>query len=192
MFSPDESYEHQEFKQLTLDGTIISGCEFFACTFYKCSFKECVFTECMFEKCTFEDCDLSLIQLQRTGLVRVTIKNSKAIGVAWSNAKDAFSVAFHDTRLSFGTFSGKNLKQGIFLQCQADEVDFSDCNLSQSDFRGTDLSAARFVNCDLTQANFVGATRYHLIAAENKLRKAKFSLPEAVSLLYELGIEIAE
>ena len=186
------SYEHRKFENIIWEGKTITGREFYECQFYKCSLKECIFVDCSFERCTFEDCDLSLIQFKKTAFSRVVLQHSKAIGVAWTNARDPLTVDFHHSRISYSTFSGKNLKKGVFIHCQADEVDFSACNLSLANFTGTDLAGARFAATDLTQANFVGAQRYAINVQENKVRKAKFSLPDALALLDGLGVEIVE
>jgi hypothetical protein len=44
----------------------------------------------------------------------------------------------------------------------------------------------------LTQADFTGATNYAIAASLNTLKKTKFSLPEAMSLLYSLDIILTE
>ncbi|PSL44834.1 uncharacterized protein YjbI with pentapeptide repeats [Chitinophaga niastensis] len=191
-YDQDLTHEHKKFENIIWEGKTIAGREFFDCHFYKCSLKECIFIDCVFDKCTFEECDLSLIQLKQTAFSRVVLQYSKAIGISWHNANNPLTVAFHDSRLSYSSFSGKNLKKGIFINCQADEVDFTACNLSLSNFEGTDLAGARFSDTDLTQANFVGAHRYAINVNENKMKKAKFSLPEALSLLYGLDVEIVE
>ncbi len=191
-YDQEISHEHKRFENITWEGKTISGREFYDCHFYKCSLKECIFTECTFEKCTFEECDLSLIQFKQTAFNRVVLQHTKAIGIAWHNARKPLTVDFHHSRLSYCSFSGQNLKKGIFLHCQADEADFSGCNLSLADFRGTDLAGARFAETDLTQANFTGAQRYAIDVQNNKVRKAKFSLPDALALLDGLGVEIVE
>ncbi|MEI3800212.1 MULTISPECIES: pentapeptide repeat-containing protein [Chitinophaga] len=191
-YDQEISHEHKKFEHIIWEGKTISGREFYDCHFYKCSLKECVFEECVFDKCTFEECDLSLIQFKQTSFNKVILQHSKAIGIAWHNARNALTVEFHHSRLSYCNFSGKNLKKGIFLHCQADEADFSGCNLSQADFGGTDLAGARFFETDLTQANFAGAQRYAIDVRTNKVKKAKFSLPDALSLLDGLGVEIVE
>lgn len=191
-YEQELSHEHKKFENIIWEGKTISGREFYDCHFYKCSLKECILEDCTFEKCTFEDCDLSLIQLKQTAFSRVDLLHTKAIGIAWHNARQALVVSFRHCRISYSSFSGKNLKKGIFQHCQADEVDFSGCNLMQADFSGSDLAGARFVETDLTQANFVGAHRYAINIQENKVRKAKFSLPDALALLDGLGVEIIE
>jgi uncharacterized protein YjbI with pentapeptide repeats len=72
------------------------------------------------------------------------------------------------------------------------DVDFREADLSQADFAGTDLSDSMFVNTDLTEADLSRARNYHIDPSQNVLRQARFSLPEAMSLLYSLDIVLAD
>jgi len=182
----------KKFENISYEDKYLNGRIFKNCTFYKSSLKGCVFEDSSFDDCVFDDCDLSLLKLKSTSFSRVTLKNCKAIGIIWADALNPFSIAFQQSRISFSSFYGKNLKKAQFIQCIADEVDFSECNLSQADFSGTELTRATFSNTDLTKANFTGATNYFIDARTNKLQKAKFSLPEALSFLYAMGIELDE
>lgn len=83
---------------------------------------------------------------------------------------------------------GLNLKGIKIVECVAREVNFSDTNLTKADLRSTDFSGSRFINTDLTSADFSNATNYSINPAHNKLKKTKFTLPEAMSLLYGLDI----
>jgi fluoroquinolone resistance protein len=56
----------------------------------------------------------------------------------------------------------------------------------------TDFSNSRFQHTNLTEADFTGATNYAIAASLNTLKKTKFSLPEAMSLLYSLDIILTE
>lgn len=150
------------------------------------------FEDCFFEKCTFEECDLSLIKFKDTSMSDVQINGSKAIGIIWYAAGNPLSVDFNKSRIRYSSFFGKNLKKGKFINCIADEVDFTDCNLANTNFEGTKLKNTIFSNCDLTQANFVGATNYTINLNNNKTSKATFSLPEALSFLYNLDIILVE
>jgi len=185
-------HENKQFKNVTYEDKHLVGRVFKNCTFYKCSMKGCFFEDSNFDRCTFDECDISLMKFKDTGFSGVTIKNSKAIGVLWVDTDSPFSAQFLDSRISFSSFFGKNLKKINILRCQADEADFSNCNLMQADFSGTDLRNAIFSNSDLSKANFVGATNYYIDAKNNKIAKAKFSLPEALSFLYAMDIELVE
>jgi uncharacterized protein YjbI with pentapeptide repeats len=90
--------------------------------------------------------------------------------------------------LNYSAFIGLKLEKIRIKDCISREVDFSDANLEQADFGGTELENAIFRNSNLAGANFVGAKNYFISPQNNRLKGAKFSLPEAMSLLY--GLEI--
>ena len=76
--------------------------------------------------------------------------------------------------------------------CVAMDVDFREADLSHSDFGGTDLSESLFRHTDLTEADLSRARNYHIDPSENVLRQARFSLPEAMSLLHSMDIVLVE
>lgn len=176
------------FENINWEDKQIAGKTFERCRFYKCSLKGSFFDDCIFEKTVFEACDISLIKFKDSQFNEVTITDSKAIGIAWHAANNPLSIHFIGSKISFSSFYGKSYKKGQFINCIAEEVDFTNCNLSQSNFEGTDCRNAIFTNTDLTQANFVGALNYSIDLVTNKVKKAKFSLPEALSFLNNLGI----
>ncbi|MGK5082194.1 pentapeptide repeat-containing protein [Bdellovibrionota bacterium FG-1] len=67
---------------------------------------------------------------------------------------------------------------------------FSGTDLSECDFQKSDLFNARFQNTTLLKADFRGAHSYLIDPISNKVRGARFSLPEAQGLLVGLGIRI--
>ena len=72
------------------------------------------------------------------------------------------------------------------------DVDFRECDLSQADFAGTDLADSLFLATNLTQADFSRARNYQIDPSQNIVDEAKFSLPEAMSLLYSMDIVLVE
>jgi len=49
-----------------------------------------------------------------------------------------------------------------------------------------------FGNTNLTEADLSRARNYHIDPGQNVLRQARFSLPEAKSLLYSMDIVLVE
>jgi fluoroquinolone resistance protein len=78
------------------------------------------------------------------------------------------------------SFNGSHLK----------ESHFTNTSLIGADFTDADLSGTIFHNCDLCKADFSSARRYDIDPQTNKIKKAKFSLPEAVGLLRGFDIMI--
>jgi uncharacterized protein YjbI with pentapeptide repeats len=101
-------------------------------------------------------------------------------------------VDFQSCSLDYSLFIGLKLK-GIKIQgCSAKHLDFEGADLTAADCSGSNFEASRFVHTNLTKADFSGAVNYLIDARINTLEKTKFSLPEAISLLKSLDIEIVD
>lgn len=198
MLSPDDTqieYDGQEFRDLDLSHTELAKKEFYQCVFSHCDFTETAFSECHFNDCQFIACNLSLMKVNKCAFSNVRYDDSKLVGVNWALAswprfQSDCSLELDKCVISYSTFSGLNL-QGISIkECFAKSVDFREADLTRANFDGTDLTDSQFVHTNLTKADLTGARNYTIDVTLNKVRKAKFSLPEAVSLLYCLDIEM--
>ncbi len=189
---------HKEtFADRRLDRTTISGADFEACQFRNCSFQETEFDECSLMTSSFVGCNLTLARFPRCRLATVQFKRSKLIGINWTVARWPLlglgpALSFDDCVVSQSVFMGMALKGIGFKDCIAHEVDFSDSNLAKCDFSGTDLSGARFNQTDLSGADLRTARNYTIDPMANTLKGARFSLPEAVSLLTALGVVLVD
>ena len=185
------------FTGLTLDYQQWLGKLFYDCTFKDCTLREAVLRRCEFHDCTFTGCDLSLAQVPETTFANVRFEKCKLVGVDWASAhrpkfglKRPFS--FHQCALNYSFFTGLKLPNLRMTECLVKEADFTDVDFTGANFTGTDFSGSRFANCDLTKANFNDARNYAIDVKQNRLRKTKFALPEAVSLLKGLDIVLRE
>lgn len=191
------SYNDQIFKEESLvQATLVSN-EFHNCTFVECAFAEAVFRSCRFVDCTFRQCDLSLIQVPDSAFSTTRFEESRVIGIDWTLAnwgaiRLGMPIAFYKCVISYAIFIGLHLRGIEVKDCTAVEVDFREADLSQANFAGTDLSQSLFFNTDLTEANFRGARNYQIAPGQNVIAQAKFSMPEALSLLYNLNIVLTE
>ena len=186
----DTEHEGKTFEKIQGQEKVVSGRKFTECIFKHCQLNGLVFEDCQFTDCVFEDCDLSLLAVKRSFFHKTQILRSKAIGINWYEARSIMALQFTDTMLSYSSFFGKALKKMKFKNCVAKEVDFSDCVLTEADFGGTDLEGARFSGCDLSLANFREARNYSIDVLNNKVKKAKFSLPEALALLDSFDVVV--
>ncbi len=84
----------------------------------------------------------------------------------------------------------RDLRNFVFEDSILIDVDFSSANMQRAQFANCDLSGATFRNTNLSRADFSTAKNYDIDPKINILAKAKFSMPEAVSLLSGLGIEL--
>jgi fluoroquinolone resistance protein len=190
-------YEDETFSGLSFDQETIADKTFYDCTFKECTFREGVLQRCSFHDCVFTDCDLSLAKIPGTSFANVEFEECKLIGIDWTSAhwpkfgmKRPFS--FHQCALNYSFFSGLKLPNLRMTECAVKEADFTDVDFTGALFKGTDFSDSRFINCDLTKANFNDATHYTIDITLNFLKKTKFALPEAVSLLAGLDIVLRE
>lgn len=199
ILNAQSEFTNQEFKGLIYKNGSVSLKEFNSCLFVKGSFLETVFKECHFYNCTFRKCDLSLVHFKDCSFSETRFEDSQVIGIDWTEttwASSKFSltkpVDFLNSVLNFSTFMGMNLKQINIIKCIAREVSFEDANLSGANCSFTDFTNCRFLHTNLTGADFTGAKNYTIAAHLNTLKKTRFSLPEAMSLLYSLDIILSE
>ncbi len=187
----------QTFKNLQLDGEEVRSKIFDECSFENCSFRETQFIACTFKECKFDHCNLSLMKVQAARFLNVSYTHCQLSGVNWSAAAPAMlasksPINFISCGLNYATFIGMKLKGITIRDCTARDVDFSDADLEKADCRNTDFSNTRFVNTNLAAADFRGAKHYLISPILNKLKKTRFSLPEAIGLLHGLDIVLDE
>jgi fluoroquinolone resistance protein len=192
-------YDTQTFKNERFSKERIQSEEYYDCIFTNCTFIETVFQDCIFRDCHFKGCDLSLAQFPSTSFANTLFESSKVIGVNWCEAKwntrgsrVKKSINFVDCVLNYSVFMGLNLERILLRNCVAKEVNFEETNLTGADCTSTDFSASRFAHTNLSEADFTRASNYSIRVDENVIHQAKFSLPEAISLLYSLDIVLEE
>lgn len=184
----DAYYEKRSFTGIARRKTEVQEIEFFQCRFEGCQFLESVFRRCSFEQCTFEKCDLSIIRPLESRFIGVRFLKSKLLGVDWTLAARPATLAFRGCNVNHSTFQRLALPKLELAECTAREVDFTGANLTKADFTRTDLLGSRFVETNLTGADFSHATGYAIDPTANRLKKAIFTLPEALSLLSAFNI----
>jgi fluoroquinolone resistance protein len=194
-----KEYDSQDFKGLILRDGQMQGIEFVSCTFNKCSFRETTFKACKFNDCMIKGCDLSLVALKECYFKNTRFEDSQLIGVNWmdtnlANRKAVFGkpLDFFKCALNHSIFMGLNLKRLRLAHCLAVDVSFEEADLTGADCTFTDFKDSRFLHTNLTETDFTGAANYAIAANLNTLKKTRFSLPEAMSLLYSLDIVLAE
>ncbi len=192
------NFENISIEDVKQKATTLRGCEFIDCSFKECSFPEVTFEHCTFQNCTFVNCDLSLMSPSKSKFRGVKFANCKLLGVNWSRAawenQEAHTllkaVSFMGCNVNYSSFMGLRLPGIILTESVAHEVDFSETNLSKADLRNTDFEKAVFRNTNLAGADLSGAKNYFIDPASNRISKAKFSLPDALGLLYAMDIVI--
>ena len=198
VISPDgaeKEYEDAAFEGLTLKGAAISSKQFYGCVFKNCDLTGTAFTSCRFSDCRFVSCNLSLIKVTGSSFSGVEFKDSKLVGVNWTTAswprlKLPGSLQFFNCVISDSNFLGLSLRDSCVTKCLAKGADFRSTDFSRADLSHTDFTDSLFGGTNLTGADLTQAKNYAIRISDNQVKGARFSMPEAMALLYYLGIKI--
>ena len=179
----DQSYEDRHFTNLSCQDAELTGIEFFQCRFDACQFLRSTFRRCRFEECVFEKCDASLLKVSESSFIGVRFLHAKVLGIDWTQATTPLTLAFHGSNISHSMFVWLSLQRMEMVECVAREVDFTGTNLMRANLGKTDFLGSRFLDTNLSYANFSKAVNYAIDPKANRVKKAVFSMPEAMSLL---------
>ncbi len=193
--SAQKEYNEVEFEKLELSEQIFEGYRFDGCKFVKCDFNKTSFLGCHFVDCEFSHCNLSLIKVNRSSFLSVEFSDSKIVGVNWGFAywpqiNLASPLHFQRCDLSLSSFFELTLAEMTIEECKAHGVDFRGADLSHANFAFSDFLDSQFVHTKMVSADFTEAINYSIDLQLNDIKKAKFSFPEAISLLEVFEIEI--
>ena len=184
----DKNNEGKVFEKKILKDGDFNNLEFYNCKFLYCKFNGSTFHKCRFEDCEFTECDLSLIKPRYCAFIDVDFRQSKLVGINWTEAATPLSINFDSCLINLSSFFGLNLTKIKMVECIAKEVDFVEANLANGNFNATDFTNSRFLKTNLTKADFRQAKNYSIDPNNNLLKKTRFSLPEAISLLSGLDV----
>lgn len=186
MNSEGQVFKSEDFSKKSLESN-----SFINCSFDRCNFSESILRNAKFCSCTFTNCNFSLIKLEGSRLQDVWFVDCKIVGAEFFKCdKTFFSVFFKNSLLHYCNFSDLIMKNATFNGCKLKENHFTNTYLVSADFSHADLSGTIFHKCDLSKADFSTATQYDINPEANKIKKAKFSLPEAANLLKGFDIII--
>jgi fluoroquinolone resistance protein len=190
-----KQYADEKFLNLQLTEDSFEELIFDTCHFKACDFSESNFKHCKFIDCEFSNCNLSLIKIKYCTFSNTIFDQSKMLGINWTEItwpqiQLASPITFYQCDLTHSSFFELSLDEIVFEGCKVQDVDFRGANLPHSNFTNTDLLGSLFMHTQLNHADFTDAINYNLDPSLNNIKKAKFSLPEAVSLLNHLDIEI--
>ncbi len=191
----DSSYWSAQFADMDISKQQLSEIEFDGCCFTRCNFSGAVLSRCNFVDCEFEHCDLNLVDLGYSKFADVVFSHCKLRGVDWARVswpRVLFSapLQFQQCLLDDASFYGVQLPELIMENCRARHADFRDADLSKASFCRSDLGGAQFANTVLEEADFCEAQDYHIDIFHNRIKGAKFSRYDALSLLDSLEIEL--
>lgn len=178
-----EVYAEQEFNKVSFEH----------CHFINCDLSSSHLKSCSFEDCIFENCNLSTLHVDDCTFRDTSFTSSKLIGILWHECRQrgfSLGIKFKDSSLNYSSFYGLDLQKCTFDTVSAIEVDFTEANLSKRVLHNMNLSGATFSRTNLKGTDFTTATNYLLNPAENTVKGAIFSMPEAMNLLYTFGVKI--
>ena len=194
MFEMHE-YEGARFDDLSEGELAATGIAFYDCVFDGCTVPEAKWTGCRFVGCRFSGCDLGLTGFADSSFRETVFEDCRLTGVDWTRVwRDPGlppEFDFERCILDFGDFSHLDLSSRKLHRCNLHEATFVRSDLREADCRGSDFSRARFSGCDLRGADFREAVNYAIDPTDNRVERARFSLPEALGLLSGLGIELS-
>jgi len=191
MIFAEQSFEKKEFLSVSSQGEDICRREFSNCVFKSGNFNECTFKNSLFIDCVFTCCNLSNIKVDNCSFRGVVFDDCKLINVAFAVINPfLLDWTFKKCKIEFCNFGGLKMKHSKFIESVIRGTDFINVDLEGADFSGSDLKNSKFHNAVLENANFTGARNYYIDPTGNKLKKARFSAPEVLSLLAPFDIKV--
>lgn len=183
-----QEFSDQEHKEIDFRGEDFTGLTYENCTFIDCNFSEVSLKRVSMAYCKFQNCDLSNVNVTSARLHDLVFRSCKLMGVNFSLAESLRLPTFEGCNLNFASFRNSVLKNIKMIECRVHDANFLDTDLSQADLSQSDFLGTIFNRCTLLKADFRSARNFQIDPVNNKVKGAKFTLPEAVGLLVGFGI----
>jgi fluoroquinolone resistance protein len=178
-------FEEQEFED-------IQGQEFEDAEFARCIFIGSNAPEAKFIDCEFETSSLSSVKIDGA-VLQAIFRNCKIEGINFFTAKrEVLSLSFENCLIRYSSFAELKLKETSFTGSTMEQVDFADADLTQADFTDCSFADCTFRNTNLTKADFRRARGYQIDPRINKVKSARFDVPEVLGLLSAFEIKIED
>jgi len=190
MVFSESAYFKEKFSALSFSNETVSSVRFEECTFSECRLVDCKFEKCVFLDCKFEGCTLSAVNPDKSRFLQPKFFRCKVMGFDWAKAAKIQDISFDDCQLDYSNFSSLHFPKIHMVKCSAKEARFVETDMTDGVFTGTDFQNSTIFKSNFTRADFRQAKNYSLDVRNNTIKNARFSLPEALSLLYGLEIEI--
>lgn len=184
--------DEQTFTNINYSEKLLEVAEYEYCTFTNCNFSNSVLSEIRFLECEFFDCNFSNANLANVSFQDVKFKNCKMLGLQFDACNEfGFAATFDTCQLDHSIFFKMKLNRTFFNNSQLKGVDLTEADLKKSKLTSCDLQDATFQNTNLEIADLRNATNYSIDPEQNRIKGAKFSIPEVVGLLdkYQIKIE---
>lgn len=184
-------FQDQVFEKTNFSVQPLAKGEYENCRFDNCEMAEADLSGILFLDCIFTNSNLSLARLQKTGFNQVQFHHCKLLGLQFGDCNPiGLSLLFEHCLLDHASFYRLKLKKTIFRHCKLEGADFTETDLTESVFDHCQLLSATFDHTLLEKADFRTAYQYTIDPESNRVRKARFSLPEVTGLLNKYDIRI--
>ena len=185
--------EHDQatFDRIRFTDPDVQGTSFSRCEFKECDFSALTLSNTRFEACRFVDCNLSNTVVDHTRFDGAVFEGCKLVGLNFGSSDPlVFELALRRCVLRYVNFSQLRWKNAVVADCEVLDSDFRGAKLTGGDFTRTRFRACRFHSADLTKADFSHAEGYDLDVRTETLKKAVFTLPEALNLLAPFDLDL--
>ena len=194
IFNRDE-YEYEELGNFEIESEKIENIKFIDCNFENCSISESLIHNCLFKDCKFTNCNIAGNKFELTVFKDCEFEKCNLIGINWKDitVERGYSNPFSKLKecyLKYSSFIKMDIKKFDFGGNIIHDSMFDESCLKECKFKGCDLTQTRFNICDIRNADFREAKGYLVDITNCKIKGAKFSFPEAMSLLDSLDIKI--
>lgn len=180
------TYERVNFTESPL----IKG-EYENCSFNGCDFSYTDLSEMKFIDCSFKSCNLSLVKLIKTVFRDTQFIECKMLGLHFDDcSRYGLGFSFEGCSLNYSSFVKTRITRTLFKNSQLQEVDFSECDMTGSIFENCDLLRATFNHTIIEKVDLRTAYNYIIDPENNRVKKARFSLPGVTGLLGKYDIDI--
>lgn len=184
--------ENQEFENIVINEEIIENIKYVDCSFINCKFHDLTLKQISFVQCHFVHCDFINVESVASKVQYCSFEACNFVGIQWHTFTSGKGMRlfkeFKHNFLKYNSFLAVDLKKIDLSYNTMMECLFEACELEGTIFEHIKFEQSIFVHNNLKCASFKGAQGYHIDIMNNKLKHAKFSLPEAIVLLESLDI----
>ena len=193
VIADNDTHEDYEFASVDFSSINLVEHSFQNCLFTSCRFRETEMQSANFRFCVFKESEFVLTKVHNVTLNDASFESCRIMGINFSEFNNfGFFPAFKNCVIDNSIFNGICLRKGKIFTCKLVDCDFSACDFSEADFTNTVFKHVTISQCNLEKADFRYCQGYRINPDTNRVRKAKFSLPEAQSFLSFLDIIIED
>ena len=187
--------DNEQFTNLNIAEETINDREYVDCRFENCAFEALTLVHCRFTDCVFINCTINDIKTKSSEVKFAQLHNCSIRGVNWGLLMPTGGFGepidkLENCSLKYNHFMRMNFRRFNWTGSSITGTTFAECNLQESNFSGCDLTDSEFFRCNLEKADFRDSKDYRIDVPGCQMKNARFSMPEAVNLLYSLGIKV--